>query len=45
VLQEYDVIFVPNTRIDQTIININNWVWGLLPIGGNQATSAITTGV
>lgn len=45
VLQEYDVIFVPNTRIDQTIININNWVWGLLPIGGNQASSAITTGV
>ena len=44
VLQEYDVIFLPNTRIDQTIININNWVWGLLPIGGNQATRYVTPG-
>lgn len=40
-LQEHDVVFVPNTRIDQAIININQWVWGLLPVGGGNATRII----
>ena len=44
ILQEYDVIFVPNTRIDQAIINVNNWVWGILPIGGNNAARLFAPG-
>lgn len=40
ILQEYDVIYVPNTRIDQIGIALNQWVWGLLPFPRNSMSFA-----
>ncbi|HPF13331.1 MAG TPA: polysaccharide biosynthesis/export family protein [Planctomycetota bacterium] len=31
-LQEYDVIYVPNTRVDQAAINLDNWVRRMIPV-------------
>ncbi|MCP5020250.1 MAG: hypothetical protein GY930_00605 [bacterium] len=31
-MQEHDVLYVPNTRIDQTGINLDNWVRRMIPV-------------
>lgn len=31
-LQEHDVLYVPNTRIDQAGINLDNWVRRMIPV-------------
>ncbi|MFT5199988.1 MAG: protein involved in polysaccharide export with SLBB domain [Planctomycetota bacterium] len=31
-LQEHDVLYVPNTRIDQAAINLDNWIRRMIPV-------------
>ncbi len=31
-MQEHDVLYIPNTRIDQTGINLDNWVRRMIPV-------------